>query len=224
MKNIFGNAVAIALSVIGSASLLATGVAAQELSYSEASAAYKFEAMRADYSCDLASFSVDLPAGYPLAPEDAEEIVLSDGSLEWSLFFGEDVETGYISCAFHQSELGYDGEIEAIKLIEDTPVYSGTDKDGKPYSVAEFRLEGFNAFIGVFPWENDTWINITVCMPPEDMDAYRDDVVAMFSTFDRPDSDKQSPDTGVEAPAVLAGVAVLSTAAVAVAKRGKNEK
>lgn len=169
----------------------------------EASEKYGVEAKKIEYIGEYAAFSVDIPSGYADVVEllDNEFINKDDGSLEGDVFYGES-ENGYISCAVHESDSGFEGEVETWNELEDVSLYKGSDTDGQAYCVAEMNTYGFCAFVGEFPIGENTWVNITMSFPESEMDSVRDDINAMMSSFtrinnaDNAEKSGENPDTG----------------------------
>lgn len=225
-----------ALSLVSAAAVLASGIPAYaEYGAAEPSGSYPFEAQSFTYSGEQAAFTVDLPvfAGDSYAPGDGSSRDVGDGSTEWVLFEAA-WEDGSISCAFHQSELGFDGEVAVWEGMDGVVQSSAEDADGMPVNVVGMSFYGYNSYIAEMPWEDGTWINITVTVPEDKMEEYRDDMLSMFGTFTRveqasaaetaevtadavkgspdtakgsPDTVKGSPDTGAGSAAVFAGLA-----------------
>lgn len=195
------------------------------LTVSAPSESYSIEAERIEYIGEKASFSVDIPSisSDVIELSEGELINHDDGSAECELFYGES-ENGYISCAFHQSDEGFKGEADSWSGMENTVLYNGVSSDGQPYCIAEINMYGFSAFIGEFPVGDNSWINITLSFPENEMDAVRDDVIAMMGTFTRinyPLSDNGSvgknevnPDTGNAAlPIAIPVLLIIASAA-----------
>lgn len=184
---------------------------------------YSIEAERIEYTGEKTSFSVDIPFVSLDAIElsEGELVNNDDGSAECELFYGER-ENGYISCAFHQSDEGFEGEADSWSGMDDTILYKGVDSDGQPYCIAEMNLYGFSAFIGEFPIDDNSWVNITLSFPESEMDSVRDDVTAMMSTFTRIDlkdsasvgMNEVNPDTGNdELPITVPMLLIIASAA-----------
>lgn len=207
-----------ALSLVSAVSVSALSIAACA---AESSGSYPFEAQSFTYYGEQAAFSVDLPAftADSYEPGDGSSRDVGDGSTEWSLFEAA-WEDGSISCAFHQSELGFDGEVAGWEGMDGVVQSSAEDADGMPVNVVGMSFYGYNSYIAEMPWEDGTWINITVTVPEDKMEEYRDDMLNMFGTFTRveqasaaetaevtADAVKGSPDTGAGSAAVFAGLA-----------------
>lgn len=197
--------------------LSATAFAENALTFGDPTSGSSRETKRLTYTGEKAVFSVDIPAEYCglLELSDGEPKEVDDGSTEWALFFGES-ETGYVSCAYHESEGGFEGEKSIWNEMEDVQLFEGTDADGQPFCFAEMGLYGFSAYIAEFPIGEDSWVNITLSFPESEMDAARDDVLTMMNTFTRDinaantDEDvaqESVPDTGVELFPIAAPVA-----------------
>ncbi len=190
-----------ALSLVSAASVLALSIAACA---AEPSGSYPFEAQSFTYYGELAAFSADLPAftAGSYEPGDGSSREVGDGSTEWQLFNAE-WENGSISCAFHQSELGFDGEAALWREMDDVVQYSVKDADGMPLNVVGMSFYDYNSYIAEMPWDDGTWINITVTVPEDKMEEYRDDMLSMFGTFTRlaPASDGQSAEETAEVTA-----------------------
>lgn len=197
---------------------------------------YSIEAERIVYIGDKASFIVDIPyiSLDSIELSDSELIYKEDGSAECELFYVES-ENGYISCTFHQSDQGFEGEADSWSGMDDTVLYKGVSSDGLPYCIAEMNLYGFSAFIGEFPIDDNSWVNITLSFPESEMDAVRDDVTAMMSTFTRIESNDSAsvgknevnPDTGnAECPITVPMLLIIISAAnvaVNAVKRHENK-
>ncbi len=195
------------------------------LTESAASGSYGIEAKRIEYIGEKADFSVDIPSDRFDAIELSEGEIRNndDGSLECDLFYGES-ENGYISCAFHQSDEGFEGEAASWSGTENTVLYTGISADGQPYCIAEMNMYGFSAFIGEFPIGEDTWLNITLSFPESEMDAVRDDIKAMMNTFTGIDhslgvnesggNNDVNPDTGNAALPITVLVLFIITSAI----------
>ncbi len=164
------------------------------LTESDAFGAYSTTAKRITYSGALAEFSVDIPDGLSPAPSDGEAKEVGDGSTQWELFYGED-STLYIDCCFHRNEGGYAGEMSSWwQSLEDglldMDIFYGSDLDGTEYSVVDLRYvysedDGTEILIGEYPWDEDTWINISVGGSTADMSGLREDICVMLGTFSR---------------------------------------
>lgn len=174
-----------ALSLVSAVSVSALSIAACA---AEPSGSYPFEAQSFTYYGEQAAFSADLPAftADSYEPGDGSSREVGDGSTEWQLFNAL-WESGSISCAFHQSELGFDGEAAAWDGMDGVVRYSVKDVDGMPLNVVEMSFYGYNSYIAEMPWDDGTWINITVTVPEDKMEEYRDDMLSMFGTFTRLD-------------------------------------
>ena len=174
-----------ALSLVSAVSVLALSIAACAV---EPSGNYPFEAQCFTYYGEQASFSTDLPVftADSYEPGDGSSREVGDGSTEWQLF-NTLWEGGSITCAFHQSELGFDGEAAAWENMDDVVQYSVKDADGMPLNVVGMSFYGYNSYIAEMPWDDGTWINITVTVPEDKMEEYRDDMLSMFGTFTRLD-------------------------------------
>lgn len=218
-------------SIISAAIVLSAApcvFAENALTGSDPSGSYSIEAERIEYTGEKTSFSIDIPFVSLDAIElsDGELINNDDGSAECELFYGER-ENGYISCAFHQSEEGFEGEAYSWSGMENTALYNGVSSDGQPYCIAEMNIYGFSAFIGEFPVGDNSWVNITLSFPESKMDAVRDDIIAMMSTFTRIDyalSDNEAvgknevnPDTGNAAIPIAVSVLLIIASAANVA-------
>ena len=200
--------------------LSATAFAENALTLGDPTSGSSRETKRLTYTGEKAAFSVDIPAEYcgTLELSDGEPKEVGDGSTEWALFFGES-ETGYVSCAFHESEGGFEGEKSIWSEMENVQLFEGTDADGQPFCVAEMGLDGFSAYLAEFPMGEDSWVNITLSFPESEMEAARDDVLTMMNNFTRDinaaNADEEPaepvPETGVElfpiaAPAAAAAM------------------
>lgn len=217
----------IILPIISAAIILsaAPSVSAENvLTKTDASGSYGIEAERIEYVGEKAAFGVDIPSERADVTElsESETAVKDDGSSECELFYGES-ENGYISCAFHQSSGGFESEADLWSETENTTVYNGVSADGQPYCVAEMNTYGFSAFIGEFPVGEDTWVNITMSFPESEMDAVRDDIIAMMGTFTRINDPEnaddtlknENPDTGGSAmPTAVFALMIVSAAIV----------
>lgn len=190
-----------ALSLVSAVSVSALSIAACA---AEPSGSYPFEAQSFTYYGEQAAFSADLPVftADSYEPGDGSSREVGDGSTEWQLFNAE-WEGGIITCAFHQSELGFDGETAAWEGMDDIVQYSVNDADGMPLNVVGMSFYDYNSYIAEMPWDNGTWINITVTVPEDKMEEYRDDMLSMFGTFTRiaPDSAGQLAEETAEATA-----------------------
>lgn len=199
--------------------LMAPCVYAEDiLSKSLTSGEYETKAQKVEYIGEKTSFSVDIPS------ERADVIELlanevstgDDGALEWNIFYGES-DNGYISCAFHKSDSGFKGEVENWSELEDVSIYNGLDADGQSYCVAEMNMYGFSAFIGEFPIDKDTWVNITISFPESEMDFVRDDINAMMGSFTRinnnhAEKSSENPDTGESFLPIVVSILMITSA------------
>ncbi len=151
---------------------------------------------------------------------DNEIINKDDGSSECDVLYGES-DTGYISCAFHKSDSGFEGEIKTWNELEDVSLYKGSDNDGLTYCVAEMNMSGFCAFVGEFSISEDTWVNITMSFPESEMDSVRDDIIAMMSSFtrinnaDNAEKSGENPDTGESSLLMIVLVLVINSFLIA---------
>lgn len=226
----------IILPIVSSAIVLAAapGAFAEEaLTVSEASASYGINAEKIEYSGEKAHFSLDIPSERwgEIGTSESEVRNKEDGSLEWDLFYG-DSDSGYISCVFHQSDGGFQAEADSWAEMENVPVYNCTDIDGQPFCVAELDLYGFTAFIAEFPMGEDTWVNITMSFPEDEMDAVRDDINSMMSSFTRNDAKNadetqksgENPDTGESPLPMTVSLLLLASAGFALNALKKHEK
>lgn len=217
----------IILPIVSSAIVLAAapGAFAEEaLTVSEASASYGINAEKIGYSGEKAHFSLDIPSGRwgEIGASESEVRNKEEGSLEWDLFYG-DSESGYVSCVFHQSDGGFQAEAASWSEMENVPVYNGTDIDGQPFCVAELDLYGFTAFIAEFPMGEDTWVNITMSFPEDEMDTVRDDINSMMSSFARNNASRadetqksgENPNTGESALPMTVSLLLLASAGFA---------
>ncbi len=195
-----------ALSLVSAVSVPALSIAA----CAAGPGSYPFEAQSFTYYGEQAAFSADLPAfiADSYEPGDGSFREVGDGSTEWQLFSAL-WENGSITCAFHQSELGFDGEAAAWDGMDDVVQYSIEDADGMPLNVVGMSFYGYNSYIAEMPWDDGTWINVTVTVPEDKMEEYRDDMLSMFGTFTRldPASAGQSAEETAEVTAESAETA-----------------
>lgn len=185
----------------------------------EASEKYGVEAKKIEYIGENVAFSVDIPSEYVDVVDlmDNEIINKDDGSSKCDVFYGES-DTGYISCAFHKSDSGFEGEIKTWNELEDVSLYKGSDNDGLTYCVAEMNMSGFCAFVGEFSIGEDTWVNITMSFPESEVDFVRDDINAMMSSFTRINNAEKSgenPDTGESSLLMIVLVLVINSFLIA---------
>lgn len=196
------------------------------LNKSAPSGRYGIEGKKIEYIGEKAAFSVDIPSGRADVIElsDSEIRTNGDGSSECDIFYGES-DSGYISCVFHQSDSGFEGEAESWSESEDISLYNGLDADGQPYCVAEMNMYGFSAFIGEFPIGEDTWVNITMSFPENEMDSVRDDINTMMGSFTRindsltnddpAEKSNENPATGESSLSTVVSVLMIVSAAIA---------
>lgn len=219
------------------------------LTEADALGTYSTPAKRITYSGALAEFSVDIPDGLSPAPSDSEAKEVGDGSTQWELFYGED-STLYIDCCFHQKEGGYAGEMSSWQQsLEDgsldLDIFGGSDLDGTEYSVVDLRYvysedDGTQILIGEYPWDEDTWINISIGGSTADMDSLREDICVMLGTFSRnmqsdttsgtteqdgqpADAGENSPETGAAVPVTAAFAAGGAAVVLLFARKNKRK-
>ena len=188
-----------AVILTAAVTLTASGIAFAEapdptLTESDAFGAYSTTANRVSYKGEFAEFSVDIPAELAPALSDGAAKEIDDGSTQWELFYGED-STLYIDCCFHKKEGGYAAEMSAWwQSLEDgsldMDIFYGSDLDGTDYSVVDLRYvysedDGTEILIGEYPWDEDTWINISVGGSTADMSGLREDICVMLGSFSR---------------------------------------
>lgn len=198
---------------------------------------YSSETQRVNYIGEKAAFSVDIPMEPVPALSVSEPTEIGDGSTSWELFYGENEEL-YISCCFHRNEGGYDNEMAVWAESDSAEIIPVTNADFQSASVVDFVIDDFECLIGEYKWDEDTWINITFGGSTENIAPVRDDLIAMLASFSRdvdtaltednaadnsaenaPETDKTSPDTGVNM--LPLAVPVFAAAALFLAKKRK---
>lgn len=222
----FGKIIVSIISVV-MVLLAAPCVSAEDiLNKSAASGEYGLEAKKIEYIGEKAAFSVDIPSERSDVIElsDSEIRTNDEGSSECDIFYGES-DNGYISCAFHKSDNGFEGEADSWSESENISLYNGLDADGQPYCVAEMNMYGFSAFIGEFPIGEDTWVNITMSFSESEMDSVRDDINTMMGSFTRindsltndntAEKSNENPASGESPLPMVVSVLMIASAAIA---------
>lgn len=202
---------------------------------------YSSAAKRVSYSGETAQFSLDIFG--ELFPEicTSEPLERDDGSIEYELFYAEDISP-YISCCLHESEGGYADEMSAWQeMAEDgeskLEIFTRTDLDGSEFSIVDLHFEYSednctDIIIAEYPLNNGEWLNVSYGAEHLTMDSYRDDIYAMLETFSKAgdsvpkttdEAESDSPNTGVGIPAAVIAAAVIA-AAVMAASAGRKSR
>ncbi|MGN1422839.1 MAG: hypothetical protein ACI4XA_05645 [Oscillospiraceae bacterium] len=198
---------------------------------------YSAEAQRLNYIGEMGVFSVDIPTEPVPEISVSEPQEVGDGSTSWELFYGSN-EDIYISCCFHQNEGGYDNEMAVWAESDSVEIIPVTNADFQAASVVDFVIDDLECLIGEYECGEDTWINITFGGNIEYIAPVRDELISMLTSFSRdadtfsnennaadnsegnpPETDKASPDTGVEMLPIA--VPVFAAAALFLSKKRK---
>lgn len=196
---------------------------------------YSSETQRINYIGEKAVFSVDIPMEPVPGISSCEPQDTGDGSTTWELFYGSN-EDIYISCCFHQNDGGYDSEMSDWAENNSVEIIPVSNADFQEASVVDFVIDDLECLIGEYKWGEDTWINLTFGGNIEYMAPARDELISMLTSFSRdavttspadksadnsegnnPETDKTSPDTGVEMLPIA--VPVFAAAALLLAKK-----
>ncbi len=184
-----------AAALISAAALSVTAYAAEFKEISGTDTLKRFA-----YGDEEVSFSVYIPDSF--SPEAADgEVRENGGATERELFYGEN-GAGYVDCVLHKSESGYDGEMEQWAGMDNAAVTTGTDLDGKEFSIVEFGFEGDDTLfvLGAYPVDENSWITVSFGVSEQ---SEREAALAALSGFGR----SVNPETGAFLPvfAVFAG-------------------
>ena len=116
-----------------------------------------------------------------------------------------------------------DFDADAAAMVED----DGSSLASDQYSAYEFKIDGpvraqlINTYDNVAAIANDGYDTVKVTFEVTGLDGAAADGDNAASTETTPAGDKQSPETGVEGVAAVAGIAVVAAGAVALSRKRK---